>query len=226
MVRNNFKYFSWFLFCMAAEPEIVSDAEKTGFIMQRTINEFFDGNPVEYVHRLWEWIENVRELWEPLEEFGWKDEYSGVYSLVRNSKNPKGLSYAKSKETFPNSLVLVTQFYLYKQVSQDLPPVKEPEIIPWLDLTNSRRFWRLVRKEEAIDEPLEAKLERFAEKKPPKEWQPPEEVTPKALKQMTTGLAYQYLFDTTLRKLYIEYEMQGRTEHLEFLMEKYGLLED
>ncbi|MBW3002309.1 hypothetical protein KY338_04060 [Candidatus Woesearchaeota archaeon] len=197
----------------------------TGFIMQRTINEFYDGNPVEYVHRLWEWIGTVREVWEPLEEFGWKDEYRGVYSLVRNSENPKGMSYAKSKETFPNSLVLVTQFYLYKQVSHDLSPVKEPEIIPWLDMTNSRRFWRIVRKEEAVDEPLEAKLERFAEKKPPKDRQLPESINPKSLRQITTSIAYQYLFDTTLRKLYIEYEMKGLTEKLEFLMEKYGVNE-
>jgi hypothetical protein len=196
---------------------------QTGNIMQKTINEFYDCNPVEYIHRLWEWIESVRDLWEPLEKWGWKDEYSGVYSLIKNSKNPKGLSYAKSKETFPNSLTLVTQFYLYKQVSHDLSRVKEPEIIQWLDMTNSLRFWRLVRKEEAVDEPLEAKLERFAEKRPSKDWKPPEEVNAKTLQQMTKDLAYKYLFDKTLRQIYIDYTTNGRTEHLEFLMEKYDL---
>ena len=203
---------------MLSESEEMDQA--CGHIMQRTINEFYDGNVVAYIQQLWEWFDKVPEVWEPLPKF----ERTEGYMLARNSRNPRGLSYAKSKETFPNSLALVSQFYLYKQVSHKLPRSRIPLLVQCMDISSSKRFWRLVRKEEAIDEPLEAKLERFAEKRPPKDWEPPEEANDKTLKQMTTGLAYKYLFETTLRKLYIDHTLKGKTEHLEFLMEKYGLL--
>ncbi|MCK4670496.1 MAG: hypothetical protein KAT43_04795 [Nanoarchaeota archaeon] len=192
-----------------------------GHIMQKTVNEFFDGNVVAYIKALWEWFDEVPGVWEPLPKF----KLTEGYMLARNSRNPRGLSYAKSKETFPNSLTLVTRFYLYNQVSQGLPHVKAPRIVELLDMSNSRRFWRIVRKEERSDDPLEAKLERFSKKRLPADWEPPEEDNNKVMRQMIQGLAHKYLFDTTLRKLYIEYEMKGRTEKLEFLMEKYGILD-
>lgn len=123
-------------------------------------------------------------------------------------------------------MTLVSQFYLYKQISHNLPHSKVPKMVELLDMSNSKKFWGIVRKEDAVDEPLEVKLERFAEKRLLKDQRLPEEASAKTLKQLITGLAYKYLFDTTLRKLYIEYEMKGLTERLEFLMQKYGLLEE
>lgn len=190
--------------------------------MQKTVNEFFGGNAVEYIHRLWEWVADVHELWEPVAQFHWKDEYDGKYSFIRNSKNPKGLSFAKSKAVFPNSLVLVTQFYLYTQISNDLPHAKPPEIVQLLDLNSSRLFWRIVRKEEASEESLEVKLAQYSEKKMPADWNPSGENS-KTIRQIAEGLAYDYLFLAAFRQLYIEYTAKGLHEKLEFLTEKYGL---
>ena|GEM_PF-5244590 len=199
---------------------MVSESEEmdcqAGSIMQRTINEFYDGNPVAYAKALWEWIDTVPEVWEPLPKF----KLTEGYMIARNSVNPRGLSYEKSKEAFPDSLTLVSQFYAYKQVSHNLPHSTVPKMVELLDMSNSKKFWGIVRKEERSDEPLEAKLARFAEKRPPKDQGLPEEASAKTLKQMITDLAYKYLFETTLRKLYIEYNMKGLTERLEFLMDK------
>ena len=194
---------------------------QTSRIMQKTVNEFYDGNAVAYVKALWDWFDfDVPEVWESLPKF----ERTKEYMSIRNSRDPRGLSYAKAKEVFPNSLALVTQFYLYKKVSHDLPHSKVPKMVELLDMSNSRKFWRIVRKEQRSDEPLEAKLERFSEKRLPADWEPPEDGDHKTVRQMIQGLAYKYLFETTLRQLYIDHTLKRRKEHLEFLMEKYGLL--
>lgn len=195
---------------------------ETGRVMQKTVNEFFGGNAVEYIHRLWEWAAGIRELWEPVAQFHWKDEYDGKYSFIRNSKNPKGLSFARSKEVFPNSLVLVTQFYLYKQISQDLPHAKVPALINCLDIGNSRRFWRIVRKEEANEDPLEVKIERYSKKRPAAN-QERGDMNVKKFNNAIAGLAYDYLFRAAFRQLYVEYTAKGLHEKLEFLIEKYEL---
>lgn len=195
---------------------------QAGNIMQRTVNEFYDGNVVAYIKDLWEWFDEVPEVWEPLPEFKRAEEYL----LARDSINPRGLSYTKSKEVFPNSLTLVSQFYAYKQISHNLPHSKIPKMVELLDMSNSKKFWRIVRKEQGSDESLETKLERFSKKKLLADWKPPEDGDNKTSKQMIDRLAYKYLFETTLRQLYIDYTLKGKTEHLEFLMQKYGLLKE